>query len=256
MFVPTQGSFLVWRHLFRERVGAGARCLDIGCGSGLQTIQLARNGAEHVHAIDLDPRAVGEHAHERVPQRRRRPRDRGHRGPLPVGARRALRRDRGEPLPDARRPVRGRREPSPARLLGAQPDRPPDRDAARCARAWRGRLPDAALDHRPGADRGAAGRARLRRPRASTSASSSSTSCSATRTSRSTGWRTAPTPTTSRWAGRRWSWPTCWRSHARPVRPGRELLPLGRCRIAAADLPSVAWSASPVPSPSRARATR
>jgi S-methylmethionine-dependent homocysteine/selenocysteine methylase/SAM-dependent methyltransferase len=58
VFVPTQGSFLVWRHLFRERVGAQARCLDIGCGSGLLTVQLARNGAEHVHAIDVDKRAV------------------------------------------------------------------------------------------------------------------------------------------------------------------------------------------------------
>lgn len=58
VFVPTQGSFLVWRHLFRERVGAAQRCLDIGCGSGLLSVQLARNGAEHVHAIDLDARAV------------------------------------------------------------------------------------------------------------------------------------------------------------------------------------------------------
>ena len=58
VFVPTQGSLLVWRHLFREQIGSGRRCLDIGCGSGLQTVQLARNGAAHVHAIDLDDRAV------------------------------------------------------------------------------------------------------------------------------------------------------------------------------------------------------
>jgi cyclopropane fatty-acyl-phospholipid synthase-like methyltransferase len=58
VFVPTEGSFLVWRHLFREGVGAGLRCLDVGCGSGLQTVQLARNGAAHVHGIDLDPGAV------------------------------------------------------------------------------------------------------------------------------------------------------------------------------------------------------
>ena len=77
----------------------------------------------------------GEHAHERVPQRRRRPRDRGDRGPVSVGARRALRRDRGEPVPDAGRPVRAGREPSAARLLGPQPDRPPDR--ASCPRRSR-----------------------------------------------------------------------------------------------------------------------
>jgi S-methylmethionine-dependent homocysteine/selenocysteine methylase/SAM-dependent methyltransferase len=58
VFVPTQGSFLVWRHLFREGVGAGRRCLDVGCGTGLLGVQLALNGAAHVHAIDLDERAT------------------------------------------------------------------------------------------------------------------------------------------------------------------------------------------------------
>jgi S-methylmethionine-dependent homocysteine/selenocysteine methylase/SAM-dependent methyltransferase len=58
VFAPTQGSFVVWKHLFRERIGRDRRCLDIGCGTGLQTIQLALNGADHVHGIDLDPEAV------------------------------------------------------------------------------------------------------------------------------------------------------------------------------------------------------
>jgi S-methylmethionine-dependent homocysteine/selenocysteine methylase/SAM-dependent methyltransferase len=58
VFVPTQGSFLMWKHLFRERIGDGKRCIDIGCGTGLLAIQLALNGAEHVHAIDIDRRAV------------------------------------------------------------------------------------------------------------------------------------------------------------------------------------------------------
>ena len=58
VFVPTQGSFLVWRHLFKEDVGAGQRCLDVGCGTGLLTVQLALNGATHVHAIDLEKHAV------------------------------------------------------------------------------------------------------------------------------------------------------------------------------------------------------
>lgn len=57
VFAPTQGSLLVWRHLFREAVGRGRRCLDVGCGTGLLSVQLALNGATHVHAIDVDPKA-------------------------------------------------------------------------------------------------------------------------------------------------------------------------------------------------------
>jgi S-methylmethionine-dependent homocysteine/selenocysteine methylase/SAM-dependent methyltransferase len=55
---PNQASFLVWKHLWRARVGERARCLDVGCGSGLQAVQLALNGAREVHAIDIDPAAV------------------------------------------------------------------------------------------------------------------------------------------------------------------------------------------------------
>jgi S-methylmethionine-dependent homocysteine/selenocysteine methylase/SAM-dependent methyltransferase len=58
VFVPTQGSFLVWKHLFDAAVGAGASCVDIGCGTGVLAIQLALNGAASVHAIDVDRRAV------------------------------------------------------------------------------------------------------------------------------------------------------------------------------------------------------
>jgi release factor glutamine methyltransferase len=58
VFIPTQGSFLIWKYLYREGVGAHQRCLDIGSGSGLLTVQLARNGAAHVHAIDIDPTSV------------------------------------------------------------------------------------------------------------------------------------------------------------------------------------------------------
>jgi S-methylmethionine-dependent homocysteine/selenocysteine methylase/SAM-dependent methyltransferase len=58
VFVPTHGSFLVWKHLFKNDIGEGKRCVDIGCGTGLLAIELARNGAEHVHAIDIDRRAV------------------------------------------------------------------------------------------------------------------------------------------------------------------------------------------------------
>jgi S-methylmethionine-dependent homocysteine/selenocysteine methylase/SAM-dependent methyltransferase len=55
---PGEASFMVWRHLFREGVGAHQRCLDVGCGTGILGVQLALNGAAHVRAIDVDRRAV------------------------------------------------------------------------------------------------------------------------------------------------------------------------------------------------------
>ncbi|MGO9957607.1 MAG: homocysteine S-methyltransferase family protein [Solirubrobacteraceae bacterium] len=58
VFVPTQGSFLTWKYLYREGIGAHQRCLDVGCGTGLLSVQLARNGAVHVHSIDIDEVAI------------------------------------------------------------------------------------------------------------------------------------------------------------------------------------------------------
>jgi S-methylmethionine-dependent homocysteine/selenocysteine methylase/SAM-dependent methyltransferase len=58
VFVPTQGSFLCWKYLFTERIGEGKTCLDVGCGCGVLAIQLALNGAHHVHAIDIDRNAI------------------------------------------------------------------------------------------------------------------------------------------------------------------------------------------------------
>jgi hypothetical protein len=55
---PTQASFMVWKYLYREGIGAHRRCIDIGAGCGLFAVQLARNGAAHVHAIDVEPVAV------------------------------------------------------------------------------------------------------------------------------------------------------------------------------------------------------
>jgi SAM-dependent methyltransferase len=56
--VPGAASFLAWRYLAREGIGAHQRCLDAGCGTGILSVQLALNGAAHVHAIDIDERAV------------------------------------------------------------------------------------------------------------------------------------------------------------------------------------------------------
>src|SRR5262249_17465068 len=53
-----QGSFLIWKHLFRTGAGEGKRCLDIGCGTGILSVQLALNGAAHVHALDIQREAV------------------------------------------------------------------------------------------------------------------------------------------------------------------------------------------------------
>jgi SAM-dependent methyltransferase len=58
VFTPGEPSFMAWRYLFREAIGAHQRCLDVGCGTGLLAVQLALNGAAHVLAIDIDARAV------------------------------------------------------------------------------------------------------------------------------------------------------------------------------------------------------
>jgi S-methylmethionine-dependent homocysteine/selenocysteine methylase/SAM-dependent methyltransferase len=58
VFVPTQGSFLIWKYFYREGIGAHQRCLDVGCGTGLLAVQLARNGAAHVHGLDISGAAV------------------------------------------------------------------------------------------------------------------------------------------------------------------------------------------------------
>jgi S-methylmethionine-dependent homocysteine/selenocysteine methylase/SAM-dependent methyltransferase len=58
VFVPTHGSFLLWKHLFETGIGEGKACLDVGCGSGILAVQLAMNGASSVFAIDIDRNAV------------------------------------------------------------------------------------------------------------------------------------------------------------------------------------------------------
>ena len=58
VFVPTQGSYLLWKHLQRTGLGNGGECLDVGCGCGILSVQLALNGATSVHAIDIDRGSV------------------------------------------------------------------------------------------------------------------------------------------------------------------------------------------------------
>jgi hypothetical protein len=58
VFLPTQGSFLIWKHLFNSGAGRDKRCLDVGCGSGILSVQRALNGAKQVYAIDIQPQAV------------------------------------------------------------------------------------------------------------------------------------------------------------------------------------------------------
>jgi homocysteine S-methyltransferase len=152
VFVPTQGSFMFWKYLYREGVGAHQRCLDVGCGSGLLTVQLARNGAAHVHSIDIDESAVKNTLTNAFRNGVARPRQRGRAGPVPVGSGRALRPDRGEPVPDAGRPVRAGHDPPATRLLGPQPDRPPHPIAAGGPGRRRDRIRAAAVDHRGAAD--------------------------------------------------------------------------------------------------------
>ena len=55
---PSAASYMAWRYVFGEGIGAHQRCLDIGCGTGILAVQLALNGAAHVRALDIDDRAV------------------------------------------------------------------------------------------------------------------------------------------------------------------------------------------------------
>jgi len=58
VFVPTQGSYLLWKYLFKTGVGSDKRCLDVGCGAGILSVQLALNGAQKVTAVDVQKAAV------------------------------------------------------------------------------------------------------------------------------------------------------------------------------------------------------
>jgi S-methylmethionine-dependent homocysteine/selenocysteine methylase/SAM-dependent methyltransferase len=55
---PADADFVLFHYLMRQGIGAHQRCLDVGCGSGLLSVQLALNGATHVRAIDINADAV------------------------------------------------------------------------------------------------------------------------------------------------------------------------------------------------------
>jgi release factor glutamine methyltransferase len=55
---PAAGDLLLWEYLYREGSGANQRCLHVGSGNGLLAVQLALNGATHVHAVDIAQSAV------------------------------------------------------------------------------------------------------------------------------------------------------------------------------------------------------
>jgi release factor glutamine methyltransferase len=58
VFAPTQGSYLLWKNLFLRGDGHNMACVDVGCGCGVLAVQMALNGAAHVEAIDIEPKAV------------------------------------------------------------------------------------------------------------------------------------------------------------------------------------------------------
>ena len=56
-YAPSDDSWLLAHAIESENV-RGKKCLDMGCGSGIQTAALLIGGAERVHAIDLHPSAI------------------------------------------------------------------------------------------------------------------------------------------------------------------------------------------------------
>jgi release factor glutamine methyltransferase len=56
-YAPGDDSWLLAHAIENEKVN-GKKCLDMGCGSGIQTAALLLGGAESVHSIDLNPFAI------------------------------------------------------------------------------------------------------------------------------------------------------------------------------------------------------
>ncbi len=165
VFVPTQGSFLCWKYLLSEGIGEGQSCLDVGCGCGILSVQLALNGATRVHAIDVDRNAV---ANTLANAFRNGVSDRlegrevdlyewepAERFDVVVAS---LYQMPVDPFP-------GVGGPPSARLLGPHSARPLPADPAHAARRRGARLRDAALDRRAARDVTPAARAGAARAR-------------------------------------------------------------------------------------------
>ena len=125
VFVPTLGSLLRLeaRLSHRARRGQELPRRRLWQRSSFGAARVERSGARRRDRHR--PGGRGEHARERVPQRRLGARGREGGRPLHVRAGAPLRRRPGEPVPDAGRSLRGAERPSPARLLGPEPARPP-----------------------------------------------------------------------------------------------------------------------------------
>ena len=49
---------MAWKYRFAEGIGAGRRCLDVGCGTEILGVRPALNHASQVHCIGIGSRAV------------------------------------------------------------------------------------------------------------------------------------------------------------------------------------------------------
>ena len=57
IYEPREDSFLLAKALDKKWI-RNQKCLDLGCGSGIQTMQLLENGADFVTAADIDASAL------------------------------------------------------------------------------------------------------------------------------------------------------------------------------------------------------
>ena len=57
VYPPAEDSWLLEECIVREDL-RGKKCLDMGCGSGIQSVSLLRAGAEKVFAVDVNSNAL------------------------------------------------------------------------------------------------------------------------------------------------------------------------------------------------------